>query len=93
MPDRWEKDTYYDGIRYSMEENKRRAETAATQPNKLHRKSIAQQAKELLAGKTTWKPTWESIPTESRTFTAFDPKKLGGLGNERTVDRSASAPR
>jgi hypothetical protein len=65
----------------------------ATRPNKDHRKSIAEQAKDLLAGKTAWKPTWESMSTDSRILKPFDPKKLGHVMNTRTAGRSVSAPR
>jgi hypothetical protein len=80
-------------MQYSLDENKKREEGIAQGPNKSHRKSIAEQAKDLLAGKTVWKPTWESMPTDSRIIKPFDPKKLGVVLNSRTAGRSVSAPR
>jgi len=90
----WERDTFYKGLAHSIETNKKREEGAATEPNKTHRKSIAEQAKELLKGKQ-WKPTWESLPTDSRILKPFDPRKMGNIAklNERTMGRSVSAPR
>lgn len=90
---RWDTETYYSGMQYTIDENKKREESIAQRPNKNHRKSIAEQAREILAGKTAWKPTWESLSTDSRILKPFDPKKLGIAMNSRTAGRSISAPR
>jgi len=38
-----------------------RSSWGTTKPNVEHRKSIAQQAQELLKGKTKWAPTWQAL--------------------------------
>lgn len=35
-----------------------------THPNRKHRKSIAQQAQDLLKGKVKWAPTWQVLENQ-----------------------------
>lgn len=65
----WENDTYWTSTKEQLEFQKTMQRESILRPNETHRRSIAEQAKELLEGKTQWRPTWMSVPTMARAFT------------------------
>jgi len=69
----WENEEYWKSAIEQREFQKTLQPEAILRPNEKHRKSIAEQAKELLEGKTQWKPTWQSIPTEARVLQGEKP--------------------
>ena len=46
--------------------NRQESQWGKLNPHQEHRTTIAQQARELLEGKRTWKPTWTQIPKHRR---------------------------
>ena len=64
----WEKDSYWQTAKENMEAQRAMAPESILRPNVKQRKSIAEQAKELLEGKARWKPTWQSIPSDLRVM-------------------------
>jgi large subunit ribosomal protein L23 len=70
----WENETYWTSAREQMAFQRTLMPDAILKPNEQHRKSIAEQAKELLKGKTQWKPTWMSIPNEARVLKGQKPQ-------------------
>lgn len=69
----WENEFFWTSQKEQMEFQRTLQPEAILNPNEKHRKSIAEQAKELLEGKTQWKPTWQSIPTEARVLEGEKP--------------------
>lgn len=57
-----------------------------TSVNKRRRKSLAEQAKELLEGKRTWRPTWKEIPHVAKAMTGealySEADKAGVIDND-----------
>jgi large subunit ribosomal protein L23 len=70
----WEGETFWSSGKESLAFQKTLQPDAIMKPNEKHRKSIAEQAKDLLEGKTQWKPTWSSIPTETRVLNGQKPQ-------------------
>jgi large subunit ribosomal protein L23 len=64
----WENETYWSSTKDQVEFQRTLQPEATIKPKEGHRKSIAEQAKELLEGRTQWKPTWMSIPNEARVL-------------------------
>ena len=64
----WEQDKFFEGARENIRMQRRMSLDAVLQPDEKHRKSIAEQAKELLEGKAKWKPTWQSISADVRVM-------------------------
>lgn len=64
----WEKESYWETAKENMEAQRKMQADAILKPNEKQRKSIAEQAKEMLQGKRTWKPTWQSLPTDVRVM-------------------------
>ena len=75
----WENDMYWTSAIEQREFQKALQPEAILRPNEKHRKSIAEQAKELLEGKAQWKPTWQSIPTEARVLEGEKPRMSSDL--------------
>jgi large subunit ribosomal protein L23 len=69
----WENDTYWTTTKEQLEFQRTMQPESILRPNETHRRSIAEQAKELLEGKTQWRPTWMSVPTMARAFTREEP--------------------
>ncbi|OKL56281.1 hypothetical protein UA08_08465 [Talaromyces atroroseus] len=57
----WEKEQFYNQQRYSTDIQESKQPAASAKPVKNERESFEQQAKDLLEGKTTWKPTWQAL--------------------------------
>ena len=64
----WEQDTYWAGMKYGLARQRLASPDSVLKPKEEHRKSIAQQARELLEGKAVWKPTWTEIPKDVRVL-------------------------
>jgi hypothetical protein len=62
----WEHDTYWEQQKSLVSMNRERSDWAKTNPNHMHRKAMATQAQQLLAGKTTWAPTWQNFAEDWR---------------------------
>ena len=76
---RWEQPEYWRSLKAQVDLNRRENKQWATaNPNLEHRNTIAQQAQELLQGKTGWKPTWTQIPDDVRIMS-------GIVGNEKAA--------
>ena len=58
---RWEKETYYAAKKEQDEFQDSLAPDAATKAPEAKRKLLAEQAKLMLEGKETWKPTWQAL--------------------------------
>ena len=58
---RWEKDQYFKAEKYQEEIQRSQRPEAANEPNKTEREEYAKEAKELLAGTKTWRPTWQAL--------------------------------
>ena len=71
----WENETYWASNREQYQTQKRAQPEAIMEPNLKHRKSIAEQAKELLEGKTQWKPTWQSLSSEATIIEGQKPRQ------------------
>ncbi|KIX08350.1 uncharacterized protein Z518_03006 [Rhinocladiella mackenziei CBS 650.93] len=66
----WDHETYWTAAK-ALAERARYADVdnyTRTDPNLDHRRSIAQQAKDLLQGKTKWAPTWYSFEPDVRAM-------------------------
>ena len=64
----WENEGYWKSNKGQFDFQKTLQPDAILRPNEKQRKSIAEQAKELLEGKARWKPTWQSIPMDARVI-------------------------
>lgn len=64
----WDNEQYWAIAKQQSEAQKEISPDAILLPNEKQRKSIAVQAKELLEGKATWKPTWQSIPADVKVM-------------------------
>lgn len=64
----WENESYWSSTKEQLAFQRALQPEAMLRPNDEHRKSIAEQAKELLEGKSQWKPTWMSIATEAKVL-------------------------
>ena len=65
----WEKDTYYGAQKESYQVQEELSPDAVTKPMKEEKiKSIAEQAQDLLNGKTKWRPSWEHIPVDAKAL-------------------------
>lgn len=58
---RWEKEAYHASRKEQQEFSEAFSPDAKLKAPTADRKAISQQAKELLKGKTTWKPTWQAL--------------------------------
>ncbi|KAJ9496535.1 mitochondrial 54S ribosomal protein YmL41 [Exophiala xenobiotica] len=59
--DPWERDDFWTAMKAEFARQRMRSSWGTTKPNVEHRKSIAQQAQDLLKGKTKWAPTWQAL--------------------------------
>ncbi|KIW60183.1 hypothetical protein PV05_00420 [Exophiala xenobiotica] len=59
--DAWEREDFWTAMKAEFARQRMRSSWGTTKPNVEHRKSIAQQAQELLKGKTKWAPTWQAL--------------------------------
>lgn len=78
----WENESFWTSHKEQIAFQKTLQPESILRPNEKHRKSIAEQAKELLEGKAQWKPTWQSIPTEARVLEGKKPRpssRISGL--------------
>ncbi|EXJ95820.1 hypothetical protein A1O1_00944 [Capronia coronata CBS 617.96] len=64
----WEYDTYWNTMKAYVAEQRENSIWGSTQPNLEHRKSIAQQAQQLLKGKDKWAPTWQAFADTTRAM-------------------------
>lgn len=58
---RWDKETYFQGKKEQREFEDVMAPEAATKAPEKKRNLLAEQAKLMLEGKDTWKPTWQIL--------------------------------
>jgi large subunit ribosomal protein L23 len=59
--DRWEKETFYESKKEQQKFEDSQAPEAATKAPEAKRELLAEQAKLMLGGKETWKPTWQAL--------------------------------
>ncbi|EHY52866.1 hypothetical protein ABEF92_000763 [Exophiala dermatitidis] len=64
----WEHDPYWNTMKAMLTEQRRESQWGTMNPNIEHRKSIAQQAQELLRGKAKWAPTWQAFADNARAM-------------------------
>lgn len=64
----WEKEEYWRLGRAQLENQRLQGQWGEMNPDRRHRKSVAEQARELMEGKRVWKPTWQSIPADERVL-------------------------
>jgi len=57
----WEKETYYQAQKEQTKFQDSLAPDAARKAPEAKRKLLAEQAKLMLEGKETWKPTWQAL--------------------------------
>lgn len=57
----WEKDQYFNAEKYQEEIQRSQRPDAAMEPNKAEREEYAKEAKQLLEGTKTWRPTWQAL--------------------------------
>jgi hypothetical protein len=57
----WEKDQFYNHQKYSKEMQESQQPAASAKPTKNESETFEKQAKDLLEGKATWKPTWQVL--------------------------------
>lgn len=58
---RWQKDQFYSHYKYNKEVQEANQPSASAKPRKNEAKSFEEQAKALMEGKETWKPTWQVL--------------------------------
>ena len=75
----WEQDTYWAGMKFGLARQRLASSDSVLKPNEVHRKSIAEQARELLEGKAVWKPTWTEIPHDVRVLQRSSSPLGGGV--------------
>lgn len=61
MRNRWEKDQFFKAAKYQSDVQQKNHPDAAMQPNKPERETYEEEAKELLQGKKSWRPTWQAL--------------------------------
>ncbi|KAI1610899.1 hypothetical protein EDD37DRAFT_353693 [Exophiala viscosa] len=59
--DPWEYNDYWNSNKAMVANERNKTTFGTTHPNKKHRKSIAQQAQDLLKGRVKWAPTWQKL--------------------------------
>lgn len=71
------KDEFWQGAKASMDEQSLTVgPMAKLKPNNFHRRTIAEQARSLLAGRDKWSPSWKQIPDDLRVLDGLaDPPK------------------
>ncbi|KAJ9209682.1 hypothetical protein DTO166G4_8726 [Paecilomyces variotii] len=57
----WEKDQFFKAAQYQKDMQSKNDPQSAMEPNKPEREAFEKQAKELLEGKQTWRPTWQAL--------------------------------
>lgn len=64
---RWEHDDYWKSMKSTVAQQRYQSEWQMMNPNPEHRKSIAQQAQQLLRGNAKWAPTWQELDNGPRS--------------------------
>jgi hypothetical protein len=57
----WEKDQYHNAAEYQEEVQRQQQPKSTMEPDKAKREAYEKQAKELLAGRQAWRPTWRAL--------------------------------
>lgn len=64
----WEKDEFWRLGNAQVETQRQEGQWGTLNPDRRHRKSMADQARDLLQGKREWKPTWQNLPADERVM-------------------------
>ncbi|PYH96283.1 ribosomal protein L23 family protein [Aspergillus ellipticus CBS 707.79] len=59
--DAWEKDQFFKAAKYQQKLQDGQKPDAATKPDEGSRDAMAEEAKKLLSGSKTWRPTWQAL--------------------------------
>ncbi|KAL6248464.1 mitochondrial 54S ribosomal protein YmL41 [Rhinocladiella similis] len=73
--DPWEHDDYWQLAKAQFAQERESSEWGLSKPNLEHRKSIAQQAQELLKGKKKWAPTWQLLDSSADSPSDYVPRR------------------
>jgi large subunit ribosomal protein L23 len=68
---RWEKDQFFKAAKYQSELQDKQRPDAGMKPNTEEREAYAEEAKKLLDGSKSWRPTWQALGL------SYDRKGLG----------------
>lgn len=71
----WERDQFFKAAQYQNEIQDKSRPEAATEPDKVEQNSYEKEAKQMLEGKKTWRPTWQALGL------SYDRSLLGSKGN------------
>ncbi|EED23275.1 mitochondrial ribosomal protein L23, putative [Talaromyces stipitatus ATCC 10500] len=80
----WQPDQFYRHREYSQEFQESGQPSASAKPLKGESDAFAEQAKELLEGKTAWKPTWQALGLR------YDRPALAKLSEKTTLEAKVS---
>lgn len=58
---RWEKDQFFKAAKYQSDIQQANRPDAGMEPNKPEREAFEKEAKEIVEGKKTWRPTWQAL--------------------------------
>jgi len=74
----WDRDFQISQVRDTKKEQAKLNPQRNLTENKERRKSLAQQAKDLLEGRVGWKPTWQSIPEDVKVMQGATSSGMAG---------------
>ncbi|RMZ75667.1 hypothetical protein DV737_g5168, partial [Chaetothyriales sp. CBS 132003] len=64
----WEKEEYWRVGRAQVEMQREEGQWGQHNPDQRHRRAIAQQARDVLEGRTVWRSTWMELPVQRRVL-------------------------
>ena len=75
VENRWERDQFFKAAQYQNDIQDKSRPEAATEPDKVEQQTFEEEAKQMLEGKKTWRPTWQALGL------SYDRSLLGSKGS------------